>query len=75
MLSFSINYNLAVKSNRIFCFVKNCFIFANRKWTDLIVSYPEKDPELGLQPRKKVLNPVSLFSAIHLDFPLSVYKF
>lgn len=63
MLSFSINYNLAVKSNRIFCFVKNCFIFARRKWTDLIVLCLKK-PELGLQPRKKVLNPVFLFSAI-----------
>jgi len=37
-----------------------CFIFATRKWTDLIALIYQA----GLQPRKKVLKPMLLFTTI-----------
>jgi|EndMetStandDraft_4_1072995.scaffolds.fasta_scaffold00235_2 hypothetical protein len=57
---------------------KICFIFATRKWTDLTPFIKRK----GLQPRKKVLIPMLLFTTIpqksparlfHVNFLKSLY--
>jgi hypothetical protein len=49
---------------------KICFIFATRKWNDLI----DYRQVTGLQPRKKVLKPMLLFTTMPLNLLFCCFK-